>query len=174
MQAISAIFRKDYIGTLEGLLSEAEDTVEQWKGQYIETENKANRAEKLRDEYERTMRTAIDENDRLLTERATLYFRNAKGQIQPITPMPRKPHTLKHGMTVKDPSAYQAKRIFADAKRAGIEVFKSELIGDEFPYMFFGEDGITGIGVVMPSKHAKDNIYISAHEFRRRIEGEIL
>jgi hypothetical protein len=34
------------------------------------------------------MRAAMEENDRMMTERATLYYRNAKGQIQPITPKP--------------------------------------------------------------------------------------
>jgi uncharacterized protein YlxW (UPF0749 family) len=43
-------------------------------------------ADRLRDECEKTMRAAMEENDRMMTERATLYYRNSKGQIQPITP----------------------------------------------------------------------------------------
>ena len=45
-------------------------------------------ADRLRDECEKTMRAAMEENDRMMTERAKLYFRNSKGQIQPITPKP--------------------------------------------------------------------------------------
>jgi hypothetical protein len=155
------------------------EDVNAWKSDYVRAANEALRWQKVakgvevdRDWWKKYAEAVANENERLESERATLYFRNAKGQIEPITPKPRKPHTLKHGMRVKDPSAYQAKRIFADAKRAGMEVFKPEMIGDEFPSVFFGND-VTGIGVVMPCKHAEDNIYISATEFRRRIKGEV-
>jgi F0F1-type ATP synthase membrane subunit b/b' len=43
-------------------------------------------ADKLRDECEKTMRAAMEENDRMMTERANLYFRNSKGQIQKVNP----------------------------------------------------------------------------------------
>jgi len=144
-------------------------------------------AEKLRDRIEKAAKVVEEDRDvaraeamqfaadlnTMQAERASLYFRNSKGQIEPITPKESKPHTLKHGMTVKDPTPYNAKRIFAAAKRAGIEVFKPEMIGAEFPSVFFGDAGVTGKGVVMPSKHAEDNTYISAREFLRRIKGEI-
>jgi uncharacterized protein YlxW (UPF0749 family) len=45
-------------------------------------------ADRLRDKCEKTMRAAMEENDRMMNERANLYFRNSKGQIQPITPKP--------------------------------------------------------------------------------------
>ncbi len=45
-------------------------------------------ANRLRDECEKTMRAAMEENDRMMTERKDLYYRNSKGQIQPITPKP--------------------------------------------------------------------------------------
>lgn len=39
----------------------------------------------LRDQCEKTMRAAVEENDRMMAERANLYFRNAKGQIQKVS-----------------------------------------------------------------------------------------
>jgi hypothetical protein len=106
--------------------------------------------------------------DLLQSERATLYRRNAKGQIEPITPKPRKPHTLKHGMTVKDPTPAQAKRIFAEARKAGIEVYKEEKLGDEFPNIWFGNPS----SVVMPTRSKDTDTYITPTEFIRRIRGE--
>jgi biopolymer transport protein ExbB/TolQ len=46
----------------------------------------AKQADRLRDECEKTMRAAMEENDKLLTERASLYFRNSKGQIAKLHP----------------------------------------------------------------------------------------
>jgi ABC-type phosphate transport system auxiliary subunit len=43
-------------------------------------------ADKLRDRIERAAKVVEEERDRLLTERANLYFRNSKGQIQKVNP----------------------------------------------------------------------------------------
>ncbi len=45
----------------------------------------AKRADRLRDECEKTMRAAMEENDRMMNERQSLYFRNSKGQIQKLS-----------------------------------------------------------------------------------------
>jgi hypothetical protein len=106
----------------------------------------------------------------LSAERANLYFRNAKGQIEPITPKPRKPHTLRHGMTVKDPTEAQAKRIFAEAKKAGMEVYKAEMFGDEFTDIWYSSPS----NVIMP-REDRDTVTetrITPTEFIRRIRGE--
>jgi hypothetical protein len=103
----------------------------------------------------------------LEAERATLYRRNAKGQIEPITPKPRKPHTLKHGMTVKDPSPQQAKRIFAAARRAGIRTYPGD--NDVFKDVHFSGLSVCGSKTGNPAA----TTYISAREFIRRIKGEI-
>jgi hypothetical protein len=106
----------------------------------------------------------------LSAERATLYRRNAKGQIEPITPKPRKPHTLKHGMTVKDPTSEQAKRIFREAKKAGIEVYKAEMFGDEFTDIWYSSPS----NVIMPrvDRDTVTETHITPTEFIRRIRGE--
>jgi len=101
---------------------------------------------------------------------ATLYFRNEKGQIVPMTPKKRKPHTLKHGMTVKDPTPYQAKRIFAAARRAGIETHQSAT-NDTNCIWFYGNDGVNSVCAAYAG--AAMTTYISASEFVRRIKGEI-
>jgi len=106
--------------------------------------------------------------DLLKSERATLYRRNEKGQIVPITPKPRKPHTLKHGMTVKDPTPKQAERIFREARRAGILSDKAEMPSDSFPYIWFGGSVMDCIPIECGAE-----TYITATEFIQRIKGEV-
>jgi len=113
----------------------------------------------------------------LSAERATLYRRNAKGQIEPITPKPRKPHTLKHGMTVKDPTPQQAKRIFAEARKAGIDWDNVPPVEDDkmssdvifWQYEYYGRS--CEIVAVRPKPY-EVTTYITPTEFIRRIRGE--
>jgi len=133
------------------------------------TENVRN-ANQLRDRIEKAAKVVEAERDRLLTERASLYFRNSKGQIEPITPKERKPHTLKHGMTVKDPSPEQAKRIFREAKRAGIETTNPEQVSKNYNWVWMND--ANQIHACCPVRRKTDT-YISAREFLRRIKGEI-
>jgi len=110
----------------------------------------------------------------LSAERATLYRRNAKGQIEPITPKPRKPHTLKHGMTVKDPTEAQAKRIFSEARKAGIGI--DDLTGDEEIAVLVFSSKYTNLAskdaILSVSSYIKEATYITPTEFIRRIRGE--
>jgi len=106
--------------------------------------------------------------DLLKSERATLYRRNEKGQIVPITPKPRKPHTLKHGMTVKDPTPKQAEMIFREARRAGILSDKAEMPSVAFPYIWFGGSVMDCIPI-----ECGNETYITATEFIQRIKGEV-
>ena len=108
--------------------------------------------------------------DLLKSERATLYRRNEKGQIVPITPKPRKPHTLKHGMTVKDPTPKQAERIFREARRAGILSAKAEMPSNRFPCILFAVNGIVTDCIAM---ECGNETYITASEFVKRIKGEV-
>jgi hypothetical protein len=146
-------------------------------------------AEKLRDRIEKAAKVVEEDRDvaraeamqfaadlnTMQAERASLYFRNSKGQIEPITPKESKPHTLKHGMTVKDPTPYNAKRIFAAAKRAGIHI--EDLTGGADVYVLVFSSKETNLAardaiLVVPT-HVKEATYISAREFLRRIKGEI-
>jgi len=110
-------------------------------------------------------------NDAMKAERANLYRRNAKGHFEAVVPQKPKPHTLRHWMTVKDPSAYQAKRIFADAKRAGIAYDPDDYKPcKDFPNIHF----CPAFNVILcTAEHEGNETYISAREFRRRIKGEI-
>jgi hypothetical protein len=110
----------------------------------------------------------------LSAERSSLYFRNAKGQIEPINPNPRKAHTLKHGMTVKDPTPEQAKQIFAEANKAGILWHGTKGVSEINPWIWYYEagseywDGVT-------ERRCDDidgTFFITATEFIRRIRGE--
>jgi biopolymer transport protein ExbB/TolQ len=49
-------------------------------------EREAKVLEAQRDRYEMTMRAAMEENDRMMNERASLYYRNSKGQIAKLHP----------------------------------------------------------------------------------------
>jgi hypothetical protein len=106
--------------------------------------------------------------DLLQAERATLYRRNAKGQIEPITPKPRKPHTLRHGMTVKDPTEAQAKRIFREAQKAGL-CDENGKISKSFPWIYYCEDDTVCQCIPIDTG---DETYITPTEFVRRIRGE--
>jgi hypothetical protein len=205
LQAITAIVRKSDMAALDDILEavrqQAVDErakreqaatlnetliadVEQWKSEYIKAENEKNKWQKVAKEVEADrdeMRIRMHKSDKLLdqmrTERATLYRRNAKGQIEPITPKERKPHTLKHGMTVKDTTPAEVKRIFAEARKAGIvaveerDIYhrKSRLIAYTAGDLLRPENKI--YHSFMTNSRTT---YISAREFLRRIKGEIV
>jgi hypothetical protein len=90
LQAIAAIIAKGRLTEAEDGKQAAMDMLKQTTDKAAQIQTERDNANKLRDRCEKTMRAAMDENDRMMNERATLYFRNAKGQIVPITPKPRK------------------------------------------------------------------------------------
>ena len=53
-----------------------------------------------------------------------------------------KPHTLRHGMTVKNPTEKEAKEIFEAARVAGIYVYRTQL-SDIKPNIWYGRDEVT-------------------------------
>jgi hypothetical protein len=161
------------------------EDVNTWKGDYVRAENEALKWKKTAKEVEadrdiahaEAMQFTADLNT-LQAERATLYRRNALGRIEPITPKPRKPHTLRHGMTVNNPSVYQAKRIFAEAKKAGIDWDTADNMEGMSPtadiiFWSYGWNGEKNGCVVNRPESYPPATYISAREFRRRIKGEI-
>ena len=95
LQAIATIIAKGRLTEAEDGKQAAMDMLKQATDKAAQIQTERDNANKLRDRCELTMRAAMEENDRLLTERSTLYFRNAKGQIEPITPKPRKPQGIK-------------------------------------------------------------------------------
>jgi hypothetical protein len=175
LQAIAAINRRNALTEAEEGKRAAMEMLKQATDKAKKVQSERDMANELRDRIERAAKVVESDRDswkrtaeNLLTERATLYFRNAKGQIEPITPKERKPHTLKHGMTVKEPTQYQAKRIFAAAKRAGITV--SDSMPDEcYPWIHYTNEHIQ----TCTDCDEVNDIYISAREFLRRIKGEI-
>jgi biopolymer transport protein ExbB/TolQ len=92
LQAIATIIAKGRLQETECRMQEAEDGKQAALDMLKHATDKAKKvqaerdmANELRDRCEKTMRAAMEENDRLLTERASLYFRNAKGQIQKLS-----------------------------------------------------------------------------------------
>ena len=156
----------------ETALATSEATVKGLKETQAQLERIVHKAsEDLEQSKAIAMQHAADLNA-LQAERANLYFRNAKGQIEPITPKPRKPHTLKHGMTVKDPTEAQAKRIFAEARKAGMGIGLSADGDGVFPHIQF-TDASSGDWVTRIIDVAlMQEIEITATEFIRRIRGE--
>jgi len=85
LQAVAAISKK---GQVQDTLLELHHAYKDLSNAIAERDQakaEAQRADHLRDECEKTMRAAMEENDRMMTERATLYFRNSKGQIQKLS-----------------------------------------------------------------------------------------
>jgi hypothetical protein len=82
LQAVAAIANK---GKVQDTLLELHHAYKDLSKAIAERDHakaEAKQADRLRDECEKTMRAAMDENDRMMTERASLYYRNSKGQIQ--------------------------------------------------------------------------------------------
>jgi hypothetical protein len=130
-------------------------------------------AEAERDEARaEAMQFAADLNT-LQAERANLYRRNDKGHFEAVVKQGPRPHTLKHGMTVKNPSAYQAKRIFADAKKAGLIRGWEGSVNERYPNIYYAKFGANDFVISCIPNGPLSTTYISAREFRRRIKGEI-
>jgi hypothetical protein len=86
LQAVAAIANK---GKVQDTLLELHHAYKDLSNAIAERDQakaEAQRANHLRDECEKTMRAAMEENDRMMNERQSLYFRNSKGQIQRVNP----------------------------------------------------------------------------------------
>jgi len=86
LQAVAAIANK---GKVQDTLLELHHTYKYLSTALAERDHakaEAKQANHLRDECEKTMRAAMDENDRMMTEQKDLYYRNAKGQIAKLHP----------------------------------------------------------------------------------------
>jgi biopolymer transport protein ExbB/TolQ len=85
LQAVAAIANK---GKVQDTLLELHHAYKDLSTAIAERDHakaEAKRANHLRDECEKTMRAAMEENDRMMTEQKDLYFRNSKGQIQKLS-----------------------------------------------------------------------------------------
>jgi biopolymer transport protein ExbB/TolQ len=81
LQAVAAISKK---GQVQDTLLELHHAYKDLSKAIAERDHakaESQRANHLRDECEKTMRAAMEENDKLLTEQKDLYYRNSKGQI---------------------------------------------------------------------------------------------
>jgi biopolymer transport protein ExbB/TolQ len=86
LQAVAAISNK---GKVQDTLLELHHAYKDLSKAIAERDRakaEAKQADRLRDECEKTMRAAMEENDRMMTERANLYYRNTKGQIAKLHP----------------------------------------------------------------------------------------
>lgn len=92
--------------------------------------------------------------------------------VEPVKEV--KKHTLKHFMTVKNPSEAEAKAIFKAAKNAGIESTVSDgAVSPAFPHIWYCEGEDYYEGVTDYEGYSDSVIQISATEFLLRIKGEI-
>ena len=82
---------------------------------------------------------------------------------------------LVHGMTVKNPTDKEAKEIFEAARLAGIVSVNSEnKLSEDYPWIMYIGDHSENVGVTdCSSRHAWDDIYVTASEFIARIKGEV-
>jgi len=86
LQAVAAIANKGKVQDTLLELHHAYKDLSKAIAERDQAKAEAKRADRLRDECEKTMRAAMDENDRMMTERANLYYRNGKGQIAKLHP----------------------------------------------------------------------------------------
>jgi biopolymer transport protein ExbB/TolQ len=85
LQAVAAISKK---GQVQDTLLELHHAYKDLSTAIAERDQAkadAKLANHLRDECEKTMRAAMEENDRMMSERENLYFRNSKWQIQKLS-----------------------------------------------------------------------------------------
>jgi hypothetical protein len=96
--------------------------IDQWKALYIEHLNRANRFEELHNRMTKRPRDPKTGQFVKPTWVSDESRNNAAMALEQDmkSAMPEK-HTLRHGMTVKDPTPEQAKEIFDEAKRLGID-----------------------------------------------------
>jgi len=97
LQAIAAINKRNALAEAEDGKQAALDMLKHATDKAKRIQSERDMANELRDRIERAAKVVEADRDswkrtaeNLLTERATLYFRNALGQIEPITPKPRK------------------------------------------------------------------------------------
>jgi biopolymer transport protein ExbB/TolQ len=86
LQAVAAIANKGKVQDTLLELHHAYQDLSKAIAERDQAKADAKRANHLRDECEKTMRAAMEENDKLLTEQKDLYYRNSKGQIAKLHP----------------------------------------------------------------------------------------
>lgn len=164
------------LATSEETVHELENTIEYYLTRCDQLQQEIDTLRRTVTQYEEWCNEKQQTIDLLKSERATLYRRNEKGQIVPITPKPRKPHTLKHGMTVKDPTPKQAEMIFREAKRAGIQSNEErDLYHKKSRFIAYtAGNRLNPKNIIYHSTFVTHrNTYITATEFVKRIKGEV-
>jgi hypothetical protein len=78
------------------------------------------------------------------------------------------PHTLRHGMTVKNPTDKEAKEIFEAARVAGIDIGTMKA-----PYKSIWFSTVNSISRCLLSDHNVKQVFITRSEFIARIKGEV-
>jgi biopolymer transport protein ExbB/TolQ len=86
LQAVAAIANKGKVQDTLLVLHHAYKDLSNAIAERDHAKAEAKQANRLRDECEKTMRAAMEENDRMMNEQKDLYYRNAKGQIAKLHP----------------------------------------------------------------------------------------
>ena len=86
LQAVAAIANKGKVQDTLLELHHAYQDLSKAIAERDQAKAESQRANHLRDECEKTMRAAMDENDRMMNEQKDLYYRNSKGQIAKLHP----------------------------------------------------------------------------------------
>jgi len=86
LQAVAAIANKGKVQDTLLELHHAYKDLSKAIAERDKAQAEAKQADRLRDQCEKTMRAAMEENDRMMNERQSLYYRNSKGQIAKLHP----------------------------------------------------------------------------------------
>jgi hypothetical protein len=87
-----------------------------------------------------------------------------------------KPHTLRHGMTVKNPTEKEAKEIFEAARVAGcLSENRVGRLNESCPHIWFYSEGngFDGVSESYISDADDSRVYMTTSEFIARIKGEV-
>lgn len=86
-----------------------------------------------------------------------------------VTDIVPKPHTLKHGMTVKNPTEDEVMDVIDEAKKAGIEIETPLKYSSEYPSIWYNRRRVIS---ACTNDVLDGDIYITTEEFIARMRGE--
>lgn len=149
--------------------------IEQWKALYIEQRNRANRFKELHTRM--TKRPRDPKTGRIIPKAKAVNSDEVvklcdEIKVNAVTDITPKPHTLRHGMTVKDPTPEQAKEIFEEAKRLGIDNHGTTLT-PICPWINYeaSNPNYATVGTCA-GRVDEDDIYLTPDQFLAHMRGE--
>ena len=145
------------------------DLTKEWYSEHCKESDRANKAEAALAKYSRPRDPKTGRFYSTKAKPSTLI--ETDGVTARIVP---NPHTLRHGMTVKDPTPEQAREIFDEAKRLGIESYESNgNVSKEYPWVWYVDDDgfLSGISDCVGVEFGSE-VFVNPSQFLAHMRGE--